>query len=270
MMVLPASALAQADDPVLVPRATDSAVAAVTSEINAGDDASVAQAEKQIRFWFVKETVPMPFWRTWLPALMNYRRYQEAADLSIGAVMQRPGIEAIAPLLEFRAKALMALYKPREALAAAKSYYNVCALKDTGNALDLIEQCLKPDNNDAVIRFRAEQEAAASAAASGGRLPQSSFLKSVHIDPAPYDQAIKDWSQMPDRPAYANLLLAADRAMEAEAVFRELYKSATDQQTLTVAIDGITRSLRAEDGNVARADVWLMALQRGTASSAAP
>jgi hypothetical protein len=240
----------------------------ITDEINSGNDAAIADAESQIRVLFTKGNMPFALWRTWLPTLMNYHRYQDVADLSIEAAVAHPVIETIVPVLEFRVNALLALGKTNEGLAAAKSYYNVCALKDTGAATDLIAKCLK--DTDQVIRFRAEQEAASSAAANGtGNAPVTSFLKSVIVDQQPYAAALEARKSHHLSTGYANLLLAADRPADAEAIFRQMFKSASTAGDLGVYIEGIARSLRAEDGNVARADAWLLALRRGASSPAA-
>jgi len=259
-------AYAQSDLPAPAPAAAAPVGTDIASELNSGQDAAIADAERQIRENFASGTTPYALWRNWLPSLMNTHHYQQAADLSIEIAVQRPAVETIVPLLEFRVKALLALNRDKEALGAAKSYYNVCALKDTGAALDLIEKCLK--DKDEVFRFRAEQATASRAAANGaGNAPTNSFLKSVHVDPQPYAKAFETWKEHPQSVEYANLLLAADRPAEAEAIFRELFKSAP-AAGLPVCIEGIARSLRAEDGNVARADAWLLALQNSASSPA--
>jgi hypothetical protein len=59
--------------------------------------------------------------------------------------------------------------------------------------------------------------------------------------------------------------LIADKSAEAEALFRELYQSAGTQQDLATATEGLARSLRAEDGTLARANAWLLSLQQASA-----
>lgn len=258
-------AYGQAATPMLAPRATNAAIALTTSQINSSDSDSIPQGEKQIKLWISKGIVPTNLWRTWLPMLMMYQRYQDVADLSQLAVVERPTTDVVSTLLVFRVKALIAMHKTAEALAAAKSFFNACALKDTGNALDLIEQCF--GGTQSAIQFRAEQQLASSTDASSSEAPvDASFVKSISIDPQPYDKAVASWSRK-DRASYANVLLVAGRCAEAEAVFRDLFQNATSQAQLTVAIEGIARSLRAEDGNVKRADAWILALQGSTESS---
>ena len=240
----------------------------IKSEIGSGDPAQVAHAVGQIQYWIHNRHVVIDTWRQWLPALMNTRHYQEAADVSLAAAAGRPGIDGIEPLLEFRVKALLALNQPEAALSAAKSYYNVCQLKSTGNAVTLVASCLAaahPEDTGIAARFR-YQQAMASAAAYGTTRPsvQVSMLQSVHVDGQPYHDAILN---IVDSVGKANLLLAADRPTEAEAIFRKIYLSAQTQAELSTGIDGIARSLRAEDGNVGRADSWLLALQQAKAGN---
>jgi len=172
--------------------------------------------------------------------------------------------------------------KPSDALEAAKSYYNVCSYKKTPYAIQLVALCLvkfRPDDADIGRRFRLEQtvgEAPTSSPTDESALPATtepgnSILKSIAIDEDVYDAAIKDWSsrsvEFSDRVSYANVLLAADHCQDAEKVFRELYHLASTQKELNTAIEGIARSLRAEDGNVARANAWLLSLQQSSGNS---
>ncbi len=249
-----------------VPPVSQATSTGIADELNSGREAARADAERQIRVLFSKGNMPFALWRTWLPMLVNSGHFQDVADLSIEAAVAHPVVETIVPVLEFRVKALLALNKNADALQAAKSYYNVCALKDTGTALDLVCICLT--TKDQVLSFRAEQAAASSAAAnSGSNAPASSFLNSVKVDQQPYQKALEERSSHRLSTGYANLLLAADHPHDAEMIYCELFKSASTSADLTVAIEGIARSLRAEDGNVARADAWLLALQRGNSPS---
>jgi hypothetical protein len=134
-----------------------------------------------------------------------------------------------------------------------------------------------PDDPDVGRKFRSDQAVEAAPAAqspdnnsnNATATTQSATdltLKSITIDPSVYNMAIKDWSQrsveFADQVSYGNVLLAADQAQNAEKVFRELYRLAATQKELTTATEGIARSMRAEDGNVARANAWLLSLQQ--------
>jgi hypothetical protein len=274
-----------ADDVDFTSKPAADTSAQVKSDISTGETVAVAHAVGQIHFWIDRGQVPFNLWREWIPALMNLHRYQEVAQLALDGSIARPGIEAIEPLMEFRAKALLAINKPREALQAAKSYYNVSQLKNAGNALNLVELCLAkayPEDAGIARRFRSEQILASGAAAASVELAAATtqpaivslptaILKTVTVDASPFENAIKSWANRArpsDRDAYVNLLLAADRGADAEAVGRALFKSATSTSELTLAIETIVRSLRAEDGSVARANTWLFTLQQAGVPSA--
>jgi hypothetical protein len=230
--------------------------------------------------------VSADLWRKWLPALVQAGKHQEVADLALLGVLGRPGADAMAPLLEFRANALLALRTPggQDALAAAKSYYNACDLKLTAKAVDLVALAIArahPEDLEAARRFKAEQAAAAAGggssgqnAVAGGQTGEGggSILGGVVIDAGPYAAALAKWAgktKFNDRASYANLLLAADKGKEAEAAYRELFQLAATQDELAVAAEGIAKALRAQDGNVGRANAWLVAFQRHAATQPA-
>jgi len=231
----------------------------------------------------IKHQVPMTLWRDWLPALMYTHHYQEVVDFATAGEAGRTGLDAIEPLAEFRAKALLMMGKHAQALEAAKSYYNVCQLKNTANAVALVAQCLEcchPEDSRLATRFRSEQAIAgcraADAAAGTDRKVESTpalepILQTIHIDSSIYNEPITAWaekSRFSDRAGYANLLLLADRCDEAEKVFRDLFQAASSQQELNLAMDGIARTLRAEDSNVTRADIWLLTLRQSAVAGA--
>jgi hypothetical protein len=249
------------------------AMDAVTSELSGGDDAAVSQSIQQIHVWINHHHVPYYLWYKWIPALMQDGKYQEVADLSLAGILARPEVIAITELTRWRANALLELGKPQDALQAAKSNYNVCDLDHTPAAIELVGQCLAachPGDDEIIRRFRNEQAAASSAAAEPSASQPAPTLLSVRVDAAPYKKAIRTWSartSFKDRVEYGNLLLVADRCADAEKVFRDLYKTAATQDDLNIAVEGIARSLRAEDGNLARANTWLAALQQGGRSA---
>jgi hypothetical protein len=270
-----ATAAAQTSRPVLLLLPTKDATDLVLKELTSGDEVAVQQATKQIRLWTDHHHIPFHLWHEWLPALMKEEKYQDVADLALSASLSRPDVAGITGTTEWRARALLALDRPQEALQAAKSNYNVCDMKGTQKAIELVGEALAtchPDDDEIIRRFRNEQAIASGMGTDGGpaSLP-SAMLASVVIDPKPYAKAIKSWSiktRFTDRASYANLLLAADRCQEAERVYRELYKLAATQQEIDLAVEGIARSLRAEDGTLARANTWLAALQQSSQSAA--
>ncbi|HVS70794.1 MAG TPA: hypothetical protein VHQ47_06040 [Phycisphaerae bacterium] len=127
---------------------------------------------------------------------------------------------------------------------------------------------MQADDPETVRKFREEQ-----AQASAGKPPAGdAIFKSVTIDDKPFETALGSWkakTRFIDRVCYGDLLLAADKGSDAEKLFKELFQLATTQDELTMATEGIAKSLRAEDGNVARANVWLTTLQQQGGSTLA-
>jgi hypothetical protein len=243
-----------------------------SADIGGTDDTARAAATAKVRVWIAGGWVSMDLWRHWLPALVKAGKHADVADLAMEGLLRRPGPEGITPLLDFRLKALLALDRTDEALRAAKSYYNVCDLKYTAGAVETLALVLArthPDDLEIARRFRAEQ-----AAAAAGRPPAGpSTLAEIKVDASLYKGALDQLSlktRFSDRVGYAHLLLAADRGQDAEKVFRELFQIASNQADLTTAAEGIAKALRAQDGNVARANAWLVTFQQHASTQPAP
>jgi hypothetical protein len=253
------------------PKDTKETVQAVTSELNSNDPAQINQAIGQIEFWISGGHVPKDLGRNWLGAMIKDQRYQDAADAALNGSLAQPNIGNISQFMPWCIKALLALNKSEEALEAAKSFYNVCPMQKTNDAVNLVAQCLAachPNDLQIVSEFRTEQSGAGANNADSGTQP-APMLQSVQIDPTLYNTAIGKWnaqstlsSKFYDFVAYANLLLMADRGQDAQKVFTQLYQLATTQDELNDAAEGIARSMRAEDGTVFRANAWLLSLQK--------
>ena len=133
----------------------DQMTADITGSNTAGIDSGVANLRAGIKTGWVSANL----WQTWLPALAKDKRYDDVMDLTMLGIENRPETMAIGPILEIRAQTLLVENKPDEALAAAKSYYNACAFRDTTKAVDLVAQCLaKARATDTEIgrKFRSE------------------------------------------------------------------------------------------------------------------
>jgi hypothetical protein len=253
------------------PKDTKATIQAVTDELNSNDPAQIDQAIGQIEFWISGGHVPKDLGRSWLGAMIKDQRYQDAADAALNGSLAQPNIGNISLCMPWRIKALLAMGKSQEALQAAKSYYNVCYMKNTNDAINLVAQCLvvcHPENTEIVREFRIEQSGAGANNADSGTQP-APMLQSVTVDAASYNDAINKWNakstvsgKFYDYFPYANLLLLADRGQDAQKVFTQLYQLATTQDELNDAAEGIARSMRAEDGTVFRANAWLLSLQK--------
>jgi hypothetical protein len=219
------------------------------------------------------------FWDMCFPLLMEDKRYNDVADISLEMILVRPetlssSVMTSMPPAIWRVQAFLAAGKPQAALEAAKSNYNACSFDRTPDAVALAAYCFArchPDDPTISERFEREQATAsfprayaAPIYASGGSVTPTSMLKLVKIDGGIYKFAIQENStrtKFSDLVQYGGLLLAADRNEDAEKLFRRLCGTATNANNLAVAIEGVARAIRAEDGNVARANAFLNSLQ---------
>jgi len=202
-----------------------------------------------------------------------------------------------------RTSAAMAQGRHDEALSLAKGLYNVTSLRGTEGAIDLVSECLAgaraKDEPRVVRRFKRQQVAGASPPVTGA-LPATmsvtptvsatpttepsmmadstptsaptmsveddlgeNILKSIQVDPTPYEQALHRLSNSTsfrDLMARGNLLLLSDRASEALVCFELAYDLAKDKD-LIVATEAIARAIRAQDGVVGRANAYIVSLQ---------
>jgi hypothetical protein len=242
---------------------------AVQISLRKGD---VDGAEQQIQSWLDGHNVNWVIWYHAFPAMAKIHHEQKIVDMTISALNSDPWPETAETILEWRIKALLLMNKPMDALEAAKSYYNICRLKQTPRAVEVVGLCLtqaNPEDTEIADRFRHEQAvqsqigagAATQPADSPQALPLGAKLKSVVIDAQPYEDGLAEWSGRGRRFEFqrndADLLLAADKATEAETIFRDLFSRARTQEQIDTANEGIARSLRAEDGNLARANAYL-------------
>jgi hypothetical protein len=270
---------------IAAPAPTQADIDNVNAGIKSSDKGPQDAAIAQIKDLIASAHPVRNLWVDWIPGLMKDGRNDDAAELALLGSCERPDLNAIVPMMELRVNALLASGKNDDALSAAKSYYNVCDMKLTSKAVDMLALCLArthPDDLEIARRFRNEQaassnspQATASTPSTGsGQAPTtqtSPMLKAIVIDQKIWDDSIKTWaaktSPVSARAGYGDLLLAADRGADAEKAYREMYQLAATQADLTTAIEGIARSLRAEDGNVGRANAWLVSLQKTSAAT---
>jgi hypothetical protein len=84
-------------------------------------------------------------------------------------------------------------------------------------------------------------------------------LKSIHVDSKPYEASINretggDYHSLLRK---GNRLLLADRPAEAKTLFEAAVKQANSDQ-LPGAVESVARAIRAQDGNIARANQYLI------------
>src|SRR5271170_5776091 len=253
----------------------------LTTELRSGDNSQIDQAIAQIKEWVGEGHVQMQLWHEWVPSMITDQRYQDAADLALAGALARPDIKYISQLMFLRTRALLALGDSDQAIQAAKGYYNVCYMKNTPNAIQLVAQCLTqvhPNDSDIAQRFLNQQSSASDVTPDAGTTtqPATPMLTTIQIDPTLYADSLNKWKNRTvltgdfnDFASYANVLLVADQPNQALKIFETLYKQASMQDDLNTAIEGIARSMRAQDGNVGRANAWLLSLQKQSGAPAA-
>ena len=203
----------------------------------------------------------------WLSLLLTTQHYQDVLDLSIVVSLNSASdMQVLEQVQRARVKSLIALGKQEEALANAKSYFNVSSMKGTAEAIMAVVQCLNinpTSDNNRLERFKAQQLLSSNSVSALKELANGpSVLGSIHVNTEPYDAAIRsrvddDFTTLTER---GNLLLLADRAKEARDAFERAYVVADDRQ-LNLASENFARAMKAEDGNVSRANEWALSIR---------
>lgn len=247
---------------------------AITAAIKSDDNFQIQQALDSISRLLADEKngkKGLDELSNWLKLLRAQKRYDEVETVAfLGICAQAASLPDVQKYQEARVRANLAAGRPKEALALAKGYYNVCAMPDTSHAIELLSECLYDVNADhepaaIVKKLRQQQLQGASISAtqpSPGQEPL--ILSAIRIDPKPYEQALAsielDDSGFATLLAKGNLLLLADRPKEAKKFFDKAYALATDRN-LVLATESVARAMRAEDGTVGRANNWILSLR---------
>lgn len=206
----------------------------------------------------------------WLKSLMKVKRYDDAEALARTGILRQPGDSGnIANFQKYVAQALLAEGKNEQALSAAKGYYNVCPMKSSSDAIELIAVCLinaRSDDRGIARKFKTQQVAAASAtqpATAPDSMSADNVLGTITIDPKPYDDAIANYAfkDYDNLLAKGNLLLLADKPRDARACFETASDLAEGQKQLSQAIESIARAIRAESGGIGPANVYILKQQ---------
>ena len=218
-----------------------------------------------------------------MPALLKAGLNQEAADWALQAILGGPAeAGTLEALHKSRIRALLALNRPDEALSEAKSLYNVCTMKGTGDALTLVAQCLQavhPEDKTIAERFKLQQVAGSTSSPQAGSTgspqagstssPQAeaNMIKAIQINAEPYLEVANSRPMQNESYAFltrrGNLLLEADRLAEAKECFEAAYLLAAEKDQAKAA-ESLARVMKAEDGTVGRANAYVMSLRPAT------
>jgi hypothetical protein len=204
--------------------------------------------------------------------LKQYDLIRDMAAMALSDGRDSAGIDdAQAALL----KMLLASGKFDQAVPAAKTYFNACALGQTSAATSLMAEALLngPGQKDPAIvqRFKAQQAAGAQIpAADSAPAPSAglgeNILKSIPIDPAPYQAELdklaavaKNYDTLIQR---GNLLLLQDKGADAVSLFQMAADISSDPKQASEAISGVARAMRARDGSVGNANAYILSLRQ--------
>jgi hypothetical protein len=263
-LLLPSLSLAQSKPLSEATKAAKAVAARLTSADPATAEAALAEV------WAALEPPisPQTLWameNQWVPALLRAKRYDDAAEIALSAVLVQP--QNPEGLWRLRVKALLGADKPQEALVTAKGLYNVCSMRSTSQAIATLAEVLAvayPNDPGIVRRFKLEQADGAAAQPSTSTT-QPSVLSQIRVDPKPFEEAIAAFARRgaySDLRAQGNLLLLANKPKEAAAVFKLAYPMAPDVGNhLALATESLARAMRAEDGAVGRANAWVLSLR---------
>lgn len=261
--------------------------AEVLAEQIMSDDAAVAQGAIETIERRIQED-PGAGYRElrsrWAQAMIKAGRCEKLPQMALEGILYKPSVLlAHTTLQRARVQALLQLNRPREALVAARSLYNVVPMDGTAQAIELLSQCMEaayPNDPDIARRFRLEQLAGATFPAAGADAPAAQpaltsaailrgqspapqpILDAIVVDPTPYDETLAavsgdDWDAWRTR---VMLLLLANRTAEAQDAAERAYAVAHDG-AVPKASELIAMAIRARDGCIGRANAWAIAIQ---------
>jgi len=277
----------------------------LSEKIASSDPAVRAAAVEEVRRQMANPAnIIGPLAQLYLPAMRKVGLNQEAAEWAMQAVLTAPSDAGTLERLHTqRIEALLALKQPDEALVEAKSLYNICSMKGTGDALLLFAECLQvahPDDKALAERFKAEQltgsmnspQAGSTGSPQVGATTQPStqpagstpsinsgqagspqaevgVLKGIKVDGEVYrDVAI---SPQLATDTYINLVRRGNLWLEADALprarecFEAAYKIAPEAEQGRAA-ESLARVMKAEDGTVGRANAFVLSLRANAAT----
>jgi hypothetical protein len=225
----------------------------------------------------------------WIDALVATNRYEQIDRLTYTAILERPyDTDMLKAAQRARVMAFLNQGKDTEALVEARRYYNVAPLAATNDAVALVFQLLAKTAGLAVASEFQEGQAIGVARRVGeypvgepergsdsppplfARVGAQNPLQSIQVGDL-YASAIASLKQRSSKKGYSatnllargNLLLLSNRADQARAYFLDACRSnGVTAKYLRIAIEGVARSIRAEDCNASRANAFIVDLRR--------
>ncbi|HEY4312827.1 MAG TPA: hypothetical protein VGN12_25480 [Pirellulales bacterium] len=260
-------------------RMPDAEADQIRKQLIAPDAATRDAALEKIRLLMQlsPETVAYHLAIRWNKPLLEMKRYADVADWSQVAItcdtLDWPlGQAAVESLQMYRTRALLASGKTAKALSAAKSLYNVISIDNAPAAETLVNECMKASSEYSGLcaRFLAEQRADPPPSTQP-TAPEQPVLKRIKVDPKSYldavgriDAAVPTLDHVKKFRALTqkgNLLLLADHADEAKAVFERIESIEAGHEAsrtrMVAAAESIARAIHAQDGSITRAMMFL-------------
>ncbi|HYO09864.1 MAG TPA: hypothetical protein VER17_12910 [Tepidisphaeraceae bacterium] len=213
----------------------------------------------------------------WFRPMIATKMYADLERLALEGILADPSDAVGCEEMHFcYFSALFESGQYARALPAGRSLYNVTRLRKTQDAIDVLNRALGRAaglvDESVAQRFK-EQQSAGALTPSDARTPTTlpaelgeNVLNQFKIDPSPYEARIKAYQAAPtsfvNLIGRGNLLLLAGRPDEAQQAFEAAAKLATPRQ-LETAIEGVARSMRAQDGTVGRANAYILSLRDG-------
>ena len=254
-----------AEDPKVA--AKEAKLKAVSGQLASGDAQQIDAALKTINEAFVEEPRRAPeLLEKWSAALIMSKRYDDTAAIALTSAINSVGtLQYLENALRLRARSQLNAGKTEEALQTVKSLYNACSLKGTSSAIDQVAQALtQAHKEDPEIgkKFKLQQLAAATTNSTEAIAKEPSMLAGIKVNRQPYQEAIdkllkQDTITVRSLFALGTLYLMADQPDRAEELFKQAY-DAGERLDLAQAIEGIACAYRAQDGNVRRANAYIL------------
>jgi hypothetical protein len=221
--------------------------------------------------WESRDPASMRSMLTLHPRLMQAKAYNLAAQMALEAILAVPGaLDRVEVFLVQRMDALQGAGRHQDALATAKSFYNVVTMRLTRDAIQHAGGKLAaafPEQRDIERRYFEEQLEGfrpSTQPFQRDQLPPKAklLLSTVKVDPEPYENALKreQGESFGALTATGNLLLLSDKPEEAMRVFEKAYVIASEDQ-LTTAAESLARAMKAIDGTIGRANAFVLSIR---------
>lgn len=199
----------------------------------------------------------------WVDDLTDVGQFELAAELALRCVNAEPGrMDRLEYFMGRRVRALLAAGRGTEALAAAKSHFNIVSVEASSRAIDLLRQALDlahPDRPELARRFMLQQLAGASHPSPATTDLGQPVFQSIKVEASAYadDSMLVEVNPEWRLFAVGNLELLQDRPREAVEIFRRLL-TARHPRVREAAQEGLARAAKAVSGRIGDANAILL------------